>query len=286
MGRWQVLFTVGITVILLAPWELYRHYYDPPGTRLIRWHIAGANVMSEKGTVQAIIDAYVARDFWAIAVNKVANISVLAFENPKALYWGYPHSAAHPLGWRDWEGLRRREFHNLFFALGILNAGWLAAIWCFWRHGGPAHRRFQRALARLGGFVALNMLLWVALMFGPGTTVLFQGSYALELLLCTFLAACLVSLPTMCWSTILVSQLAWLITVWVVTSPANRYGIPNFFIIAVGLSSSVGLAYLAWRLIDKRPSRIGYRDLESSHAPSTPRLSSSRGREELTGYRT
>jgi hypothetical protein len=270
IGRWQALLTVGITIILLAPWELYRHYYDPPGTRLIRWHIAGANLMTEKGALRAVIDAYAAKDFWGIAAYKVANISVLAFENPKALYWGYPHSAAQPLSWRDWEGLRRREFHNLFFALGILNTGWMAAIWCFWRQGGPADRRFQRALTGLAGFVALNMLLWLALMFGPGTTVLFQGSYALELLMCTLLAACLVSLPRIGWSAILVLQLLWFITVWIVTSPANRYGIPNFFAIAVGLCSGLVLAYLTWRLIEERSSHLGNRDRKSRSTLRSP----------------
>jgi hypothetical protein len=255
----HLLLTIGIVLVLLVPWQLYCLYYDPNGSKLLRWHIGGAgqSLIEDRGPLQAVVDAYARKSFGEIAGNKLANLRTLVFENGRAFYWGYPSAAAKPLGWRDWEGLRRREFHNLFFSLGPLNFGWFAGIWLLLR---PINPGLRSGVIRLAAFVALNLAIWIGLMFGPGTTVLFQGSYALVLLLLAGLAICIASLPALCRNGILILQSVWFLTVWLITSPANRYGIANFFMIIVSALALLAILFVArqadnsvWRGEEARP---------------------------------
>ena len=45
-------------VALLLPWQLYQKFYDPPGNRLLKWHLAGVIPVDERGLLQTLRDSY------------------------------------------------------------------------------------------------------------------------------------------------------------------------------------------------------------------------------------
>jgi hypothetical protein len=226
-----------VFAVMVTPWHLYQRCYDPPGNRLSRNHLAGRSSTSEDAEPlwQILLDAYRRLSADEVLANKVANLKTLfrGDKQPSEQQYPWPphqDSAQWPV---DAVGFRRCDFSCLFWTLGVLNVGWLAAL--------ASPRRVHGLDPTLGFTVPAlglaSVLVWVLLMFGPGTTVIHQGSYATVLLLFAALAAWLTTLPTWLMSLLLLLQGTVFAVGWLLTSPANGYGPPNLFMIplAVGL---------------------------------------------------
>ena len=55
----RALAAAALTFVLLAaPWTAYQKLYDPPGDRLVRWHLGGIDAIDGRGTMQTIVDQY------------------------------------------------------------------------------------------------------------------------------------------------------------------------------------------------------------------------------------
>jgi hypothetical protein len=226
---------------MLTPWHLYQRYYDPPGDSLARNHLGGNSptLRDDEPLWQYMLDAYRRLSADEILANKMANVKTLfrGDKQPSVQHYPWPphqESAQWPV---DAVGFRRCDFSCQFWTLGVLNVGWLVAL--------ASLRRSHELDPTLGMTVpALGLagvLVWVLLMFGPGTTVIHQGSHATVLLLFAALAAWLTTLPTWLASLLLLLQGAVFTVGWLLTSPANGYGPPNLFMIplAVGLFAAL-----------------------------------------------
>ena len=56
----------GVGVILQAAADqkaadAYQRYDDPPGDRLIKWHLAGVSEIDDRGSLETIVDSYTQR---------------------------------------------------------------------------------------------------------------------------------------------------------------------------------------------------------------------------------
>ncbi len=60
--------------LLLAPWLAYQRYYDPPGNRLPKMHLAGVMVNDSRGTWEAMREAYGKLTFGEIAYTRWLNL--------------------------------------------------------------------------------------------------------------------------------------------------------------------------------------------------------------------
>lgn len=248
---------------VVYPWMWFQSHYDPPGNLLIRQHVAGRSESwdDSRPLWRNLLDAYTERSPGQILHNKAANVEVLfaASRKPAADQFPWPPNGS-PESWPvDSTSLRRCEFLCLFWAPGLLNLGWLVALSAAWR------RRRTALDARLGYVAPLlvlaSTLTWALVMFGPGSTVIHQGSYATVLLLLTALAAWLTTLPTRLAYFVLTLQ-GMLFTIgWLLTSPANDYGLANpvmialavgFFavLVKVALGSAAGEAVPAVQEVD------------------------------------
>jgi hypothetical protein len=239
---------------LLAPWEAYRHWYDPPGNRLMRLHLAGVWTGRESDSLlQLLIDGYREAGLSGLLRNKLENVEVLWRENPAKFYYGCPPGVAAPWTWGDWQGLRRREFHNVLFALGALNLGWLPALWLLgWRGGARVGALVRWAFGMGVGGLAL----WILVMYGPGFTVAPHVPSTFYCLVAVGLGGALWWLAGRRRWLILGAQAAIFLWVWVITSPANSYGLPNIFTTCLALASAGGaLRYTAIR--DEKAEGIG-----------------------------
>jgi hypothetical protein len=99
--------------------------------------------------------------------------------------------------------------------------------------------------------VLASVSVWVLLMFGPGTTVVHQGSYASVVLLFLSLAAWLSALPGRLPFIALGAQGILFSVTWLLTSPANNYGLANPFLIGSAVAS---FGILSWLALGSKPN--------------------------------
>lgn len=59
LPSWRWLGVAALVgVLFMAPWSAFQKYEDPPGNRLAKWTLAGEPAIDERGTMEAIVDAY------------------------------------------------------------------------------------------------------------------------------------------------------------------------------------------------------------------------------------
>jgi hypothetical protein len=237
-GLKSLAVAAGAFLVTVLPWNLYQSLYDPPGTKLLHEHLAGITdpQLMSRPVWANLQDAYRSLAPGEILANKWANVEVLfrASEQPGSDHFPWP-PLGHPKPWPvDAPSLRRCEFLCFFWAPALVNVGWLAAAALAWRR--PAVLNPTLGLAAPA--IALgSVVVWVLLMFGPGTTVTHQGSYAALLLLFAALAAWIAALPGWLPYALLVAQGVLFSVTWLFTSPANDYGLPNPLLIGTAMFS-------------------------------------------------
>ena len=156
---------LGVFAVCYLPWTLYQRFVDPPGTRLVKWHLAGRGepdgtslsdaLRAALGEVSVLDWIYVrwlnVKAIVAQPVNHLLDKLGLAFADDPVSF------AAH---------LRALDFFTVSYSLGVLAPMiplGLAGL----------------AIARLRALTAatfLSLLVWAGLMFEPGNAIPHQGS--------------------------------------------------------------------------------------------------------------
>jgi hypothetical protein len=240
-GIWRLLFGGAMFVAVLLPWQAYQRFYDPPGNRLVKWHIAGTRAVDARTAWRAIVDAYATTSLSQVVENKWENAKALFVENRQQLFGNPPEEKLKEEHF-SLAGLRRREFHNLLYSLGLLNVGWIGLF--HMRNRDPRMRSVCLAAVLLA---AVSVVVWVLLMFGPGTTVVHQGSYGTVLLFAVSLAAGIAVLPRVIGLGLLTVQIGYLVWSWMVLNPANQYAFPNLSMILCTCVFLAMLLIVGWR---------------------------------------
>ena len=79
--EWQMrdlVVTFTVAALIYIPWIAYQKFYDPPGDRLIKWHLAGVIPVNEsRPPLTTIIEEYKKTGFRGVAVNKIHNLRML-----------------------------------------------------------------------------------------------------------------------------------------------------------------------------------------------------------------
>jgi hypothetical protein len=136
--------------------------------------------------------------------------------------------------------VRDAQFHQLFPTLGLLNVGWLAlARGLYRRERGAA---FDGLLAAVG---LAGVLIWVSLVYGPGTTIVHRGSYTDVLLLMTSLAGALLRWSGRFGYGLLAAHTAVFLAVWVCAAPTGLPSVRNDSLVFVAAGAFVLLAGVA-----------------------------------------
>lgn len=53
-----IIYCLTLLFVVLLPWILYQKVYDPPGNRLLKWHIAGVIDVDSRGFLEALYQSY------------------------------------------------------------------------------------------------------------------------------------------------------------------------------------------------------------------------------------
>ncbi len=98
----------------------------------------------------------------------------------------------------------------------------------------------------------ISLLFWVLVMFGPGTTIIHQGSYATMLLLFTGLALLISGLPRFLVYFLLTLHITLFVVIWAVTLPsiasATLAPIPKLGMAVLAIATLMGIIKTLHRL--------------------------------------
>lgn len=162
-----------ILAVFAGPWLAYQKFYDPPGNRLLKWHLGGQVPKDGRGTWETIRANYAALTWDKILENKRRNLLT-------------------PIN-GDWSGLidiapeRVKDRRNEeFFYFGRALTWWLGGLalapFAMARLARRADRHSQgRTHVALSLWTALTIPLWCLLLFTENSALVHQGSFAMVL---------------------------------------------------------------------------------------------------------
>jgi hypothetical protein len=184
----------GIVALLLLPlpWSAYQKFYDPPGDRLLKWHLAGVIDLDSRSFGQAFIDAYSKPPLSQIVTNKIANVRTLIGPGPwKHLHEARNRGASQSKRLLQW--YKAGAFFFFFQTIGVLNLGFIAFLFARLFSPQLKHSAPIIAMQRLFVLALVSLGVWCLLMYIPGSNVIHVGSYGTVLLLFMALSVSLVS---------------------------------------------------------------------------------------------
>lgn len=242
------LLVVGLVfACLMAPWFAYQKLYDPPGNRLVKWHLGGVKDTDKRSALETITQSYKRLGVTKALKHKLDNFTALFWQDGATVH-GYRFvSMGHVSNPSILRGL---EFLHVFWALGLLNLGWLllAASVVFRRLRRDGHWWARGSLL----FCLGSLLVWVLAMFGPGSTHVFQGSHATMILLFAGLGVCVTSAHRVLSYLLVAANAVSFSVVWVFTTPprppTDILAIPNLQMVCLAVLSCCGLLAVLWRL--------------------------------------
>ncbi len=231
----SLLIAAGIGVALIAPWSLYQHFYDPPGDRLVKMHVAGIFAPGPPDALRAIENQYLSTAPATIFSNKVSNLK-------SAFLWdklrenattGEPRSTIN-----DW---RLYEREHIFAALAWANLGWLFVIW----------KVLQRRAMRLGAYPSIvvagavaSLVFWSLITWGPNETVVTHSAYAVDVVLFAALEIFIAGAPKWLSAVIVRAQCCDFVVVWILGTARDAATVESgtsFVALALMVASTVAI---------------------------------------------
>jgi hypothetical protein len=180
--RW-VGVAVLVGVVVMAPWSAYQKYGDPPGTRLVKWQLAGVEKIDDRGIGEALADAYREAGVGGTLHNKAENFVTMSGGGPMATQVEEAVSAGEDGDLRSVvEHARSISFFYLLPSMGLLLLAPLLML-LGRRRGRLRSPEWSLALTCFTVF-AVGAVFWGLLIFGNLTarTVIHAGSFVLPLL--------------------------------------------------------------------------------------------------------
>ncbi len=205
----SIALIVGVAAGVYLPWMMFQKFVDPPGNRLLKMHLAGVEPIDNRSFGEALVSAYRGLTLRQIIDHKLENAKRALGSGWESDYWRGVGRIASDLSKGDYVSAlplandrRTAMFYSFVLSLGFLPYALFALL-------AGVKRRFRtvewRTAATLLLLVTASLVGWWVLMFGPGTTIIVSGAYAVDLLAMT--ACILVLWPLSPWLTVTVSAL-------------------------------------------------------------------------------
>ena len=201
----RAALATAIMLLFVVPWGSYQKFYDPPGNRLLKMHLAGVNEVDSRSTWQALYDAYTSHRMETLLRYKWENIRSLVGPEPLPMF-----------GTGDTVRFNQREY--IWNAIGIVNAGWLVTLVMFFRRDKRLPIPYPDVIA---GCAIVNLASWCIAMFGPGQTITTHSSYADIIFLSIALLGCVLTLPRAVIISLLALEVLGFFALWIFFRPAS-----------------------------------------------------------------
>jgi hypothetical protein len=251
LRRWMLresIITGLLVVMFYAPWMAYQRFGDPPGDRLIKYHLAGVEQVTSKPVITTIYDAYRQLSLPAWLAAKRADLAVL---------FGKYGEFLGTLGFGT-EAIKQTRVDQFFYfapTLGFVAVGVIGVL----MRRKSNELRAARALLICATCILIPTIL---LMFEVAATVVHGMSYAMILMA---LMGCVLGLRVTVPRIAIVMSLAQCAWTWFIYQPDLRgpvaglsHGMLNLNLGAlIGLVTTVVLAGSGgyWRRFDKRTEK-------------------------------
>lgn len=165
-------------IILLGTWSYYQNVIDPPGNRLLKWHLAGIVPIDPRSVGQALWESYRALTINEIYTYKVSNLLAI-FGEPIILIKNTLKVFFDDSRKETISAVRSAQFFNIWAACGFFSFSLFALL---------AGRYLPFSVEKKIGYRFLyvsvvSIFIWSMLMFGPGSTAIHQGSLAVLIFL-------------------------------------------------------------------------------------------------------
>ena len=180
--RWPswrtIAYAVPTLLVLYLPWAAYQAFVDPPGNRLLKWHLADVQDVDSRGLLETMRAAYAALSWHDYLEGRLANFAVQLGRGTQHLRDLALLTVNH-----DPElarALRIGDFFNFLpslhgFALALVVALVLLAFMRAW----PRQRAIALALL---GVVLVTCITCCILLLRPGAAVNHQMTYAMHVM--------------------------------------------------------------------------------------------------------
>jgi hypothetical protein len=224
-----MLYGAGTALALYLPWMVFQSFVDPPGNRLLKWHLAGVIDVDGRSFLAALRDSYGASSWHAYLQGRIANFNAIVGAWPNSLLELIslsPSSAASH---------RAHDFFNLLPSLHGFALAVIVAILAL-----PFVRPAQRAIAlRMLVAIGATLAASAVLLFIPGSALNHQGTYATQVLATVFAFMVLGSLaPWLAWIFIAVQG----VTVAFLYAVTLKHDPALWPLLAIGAAATVTLA--------------------------------------------
>jgi hypothetical protein len=170
------LRSIPFFLFIYGPWLFYQRVLDPPGDRLLKWHLAGMIEINSLSMLDAMTVAYgkVSREAWL--TGRWANLKMImggSFDFPQALFRSLEGIFLISLS-EETRKFISRSFHETFFSLWWLSPTYVLIVCLLF---GGVRRAFCRELIWLGIAALLSGFLAALLLFIPGSTLIHHLSF-------------------------------------------------------------------------------------------------------------
>lgn len=229
-GSWRRWLAAGVAMVAVAaPWQAYQRFYEPPGNRLLKWHLAGVIPIDSRGFAETLIDSYRQLGWRGALANRWVNLRIQWAGNWRDLRRFRPDADPLP---------RRAEETTFTFRI----FGWwlpaaLALPWLLWTRRKDSDRILARGLI----WWICGWLAWLALMFLPDSARCHQGTLVTQLLGFALLMWAARSVHRLVFLLFAALQLAAFLVTWVGPSPEMTSPM-NPLALAVAIPAAAGLA--------------------------------------------
>lgn len=179
-----LLAAAAAAILLYLPWSLYQKYYDPPGDRLLKMHLAGVGAPHpEIKLSDLVVSKYKSLGWKGVEYCKKSNFKAVVNPDP---YLPHPMATLGSLFTGDSlqrsaavMELRETMFFRWLWSLDVF--GLVPILWIMWavfrRRSSP---EYQQAWM-LWLCTVIVLIVWCLLMLGPGVTCVHQGCYFTEI---------------------------------------------------------------------------------------------------------
>jgi len=235
---WIAAWGVGAGTALYAPWFAYQRWYEPPGDRLVKWHLAGVIPIDGRSSTHTLVDAYRQLSVREWLDLRWSNTNVLFREMFNVDRFIAPSV-----------DVRTKEFFFLFAGIGLAGFCYLALPIL------PV--AIARSNATMKAWVDCRRFSWltlatlgftILLLFGPSGTIIHQIPYVIPLSLAALPIAFISSVAHRVGALLLVLQCIWFLGTWI--SPSPGWGGPlsyaGVFVLVAALCASAAAVAVTW----------------------------------------
>jgi hypothetical protein len=170
----QFIIAGAIVASLCLPWTAYQKLYDPPGDRLLKWHIGGQPEAINKSLSDTIYESYSSTSIEEWIENRKSNL-LLLFGNSFSYLSIINSSSSQRIG---------NDFYFFFRSHEItIILSCLLLIYLILKRGFTSTMQSIHQGRLFLNLLFLSLTFWIFLLFMPNSTVIHSGSYLNNLVL-------------------------------------------------------------------------------------------------------